>query len=192
MAETRTERDGILACERYPCHVERDDIEDSIRSAFANVRLRSGVSLRQAESIDDTIFGLEPAYVGRETDEVIEDWARVPESELLRDNIAHLDADGLRYYLPALMLWLLDHYDEDRWLSGSDMTAIGTISAIAPDQTFARRRWAIYDSFTAEQRTAIASYVEALPRLVRLDHEDAKRIGRSMNHYWRRFLRPSR
>jgi hypothetical protein len=172
--------------------VERDDIQEAIRSAFANARLGSGVSLRQAESIDGTIFGLEPAYVGREPDEITDDWTRVPETDLLRDNIAHLDADGLRYYLPALMLWLLDHYDEDRWLSGSDMTAIGTIGAIAPEQTFAARLWVIYDNFTAEQRTAIALYVEALPRLVRLDHEDATRVARSMNHYWRRFLPPSR
>jgi hypothetical protein len=187
-----TETRWIAGCLRYRSHVERDDIQDAIRSAFVNVRLRSGVSLRHAESIDGTIFGLEPAYIGRETDEVTDDWTRVPESELLRDNIAHLDAEGLRYYLPALMLWLLDHYDEDRWLSGSDMTAIGTIGAVAPEQQFATTLWAIYDSFTAEQRTAIASYVEALPRLVRLDHEDARRVARSMDGYWRRFLPPSR
>jgi hypothetical protein len=172
--------------------VERDDIQEAIRTAFAKVRLRSGVSLRQAQSIDGTIFGLEPTYVGREPDEITDDWMRVAESELLRDNIAHLDADGLRYYLPALMLWLLDHYDEDRWLSGSDMTAIGTIGAIAPEQQFATSLWAIYDAFTAEQRTAIASYVEALPRLVRLDHQDAMSVARSMDDYWRRFLPPSR
>jgi hypothetical protein len=192
MASTRTETGRISGPERTVATVERDYIQDAIRSAFANVRLRSGVSLRQAESIDGTIFGPEPAYVGRQTDEVTDDWTRVPESELLRDNVAHLDMDGLRYYLPALMLWLLDHYDEDRWLNGSDMTAIGTIGAIAPEQTFARRFWAIYDSFTAEQRTAIASYVEALPRLVSLDHEDATRVAWSMDDHWRRFLPPSR
>jgi hypothetical protein len=187
-----TETGRISGRGRYRSRVERDDIQEAIRSAFANARLGSGVSLRQAESIDGTIFGLEPAYVGREPDEITDDWTRVPESELLRDNIAHLDADGLRYYLPALMLWLLDHYDEDRWLSGSDMTAIGRIGAIAPAQQFATSLWEIYDAFTAEQRTAIASYVEALPRLVRLDHEDATRVARSMDDYWRRFLPASR
>jgi len=180
----------ISCCGRYRSHVERDDIQKAIQTAFAEVPLRSGVSLRQAESIDGTILCLEPTYVGREPDEISDDWMRVPESELLRDNIAHLDADGLRYYLPALMLWLLDHYDEDRWLSGSDMTAIGTMGAIAPEQQFATSLWAMYDTFTAEQRTAIASYVEALPRLVRLDHQDATRVARSMDDYWRRFLPP--
>lgn len=169
--------------------MERSDIEDAIRSAFAHVRLGSGVSLRQAESIDGTIFGLEPTYAGRLADEVTDDWTRVSESELLRDNVAHLDGDGLRYYLPALMLWLLDHYDDgDRWLRGSDMTAIGTISAIAPEESFAPSRWAMYDSWSAEQRAAIASFVEALPRLVRLDSADASSVARSLDRYWHRFL----
>jgi hypothetical protein len=172
--------------------MERDQIQAAIRSAFAGVTLRSGVSLRQAESIDGTIFGLEPTHLGPDPDEITDDWARIPESELLRDNIAHLDGDGLRYYLPALMLWLLDHYDEDRWLNGSDMTAIGTIDAIAPSPEFASRRWVFYDSFTEDQRTAIASYVDALPRFVHLDEEDAARVARSMDHYWGRFLPPSR
>jgi hypothetical protein len=171
---------------------ERNRIEAAIRSAFANVTLQSGVSLRQAESIDGTIFGLEPTHLGPDPDEITDDWGRIPNSELLRDNIAHLDGDGLRYYLPALMLWLIDHYEEDRWVMGSDMTAIGTMSAIAPSPEFASRRWALYDTFTAEQRTAIASFVEALPRLVHLNHEDATYVAISMEKYWHRFLQPSR
>jgi hypothetical protein len=171
-----------------PDDIERDRIEGAIHTAFAGITLRSGVSLRQAQSIDGTIFGLEPTHAGPDPDEITDDWASIPESELLRDNIAHLDVDGLHYYLPALMLWLLDHYDEDRWLRGSDMTAIGTIQAIAPDPAFAASRWATYDSFTADQRTAIASYVHALPRLVGLDHDDAARVAWAMDHYWHRFL----
>jgi hypothetical protein len=175
----------------YCKHVERDDIEEMIRVAFANVTLRSGISLRQAESIDRTSFGLEPTHSGPDPDEITNDWTRIPESELLRDNIAHLDPDGLRYYLPALMLWLLDHYGEDRWGSGSDMTVIGTIHAIAPSPEFAGRRWATYDTFTADQRTAIASFMQALPSLVSLDQEDATRVSRSMDRYWRHFLPPT-
>jgi hypothetical protein len=168
----------------YPQEMERDEIEANIRSAFAGVRLGSGVSLRQAQSIDGTIFGLEPTHVGPDSDEISDDWTRVPESELLRDNIAHLDPDGLRYYLPALMLWLLDHHDDDdRTGDGAEMTAIGTISAltgnVAQDMD---------DSFTPEQRTAIASYLEAIPRLVNLPQEDAARVAGSLDRHWGQFL----
>jgi hypothetical protein len=180
--------------ERHDIHdqVDRDHIRAAIRSAFASVTLRSGISLRQAESIDGTIFGLAPTHSAPDPEEITDDWASIPEAELLRDNVAHLDGNGLRYYLPALMLWLLDHYDEDRWLLGSDMTAIGTMSAIAPSAEVASRSWAFYDMFTDDQRAAIASYVEALPRLVHLDEEDATNVARSMDQYWRRFLPPPR
>jgi hypothetical protein len=163
---------------------------EAIRSAFADVRLRSGFSLRQAQAIDGTISGHEAWHGGPHPDEIIDDWTRVPESELLRDNIAHLDTDGLHYYLPALMLWLLDHYnDEDRLLTdGADMTAIGTMMALAPPPMFAGSYRDAYDSFSAEQRAAIASYVEALPRLVNLDYRDATGIEASLDDYWAQFL----
>jgi hypothetical protein len=171
--------------------MERDEIESAIRSAFANVRLGSGVSLRQAQAIDESIVGISRWEKGElRLSEVTDDWTLVPESELLRDCIAHLDAGGLRYYLPALMLWLLDHYgDENRlFTEGADMTAIGTLGALAPSSEVAGSYWRIYDTFSAEQRTAMASYVVALPRLVHLDREDATRVSRSMDRYWAQFL----
>ena len=94
--------------------MERETIEAAIRAAFAGVRLGSGVSLRQAQYIDlhyDDYSQTEFAALRRS--EEVDDWTKVPGDELSRDCIGHLDADGLRYYLPALMLWLLDHYDND-------------------------------------------------------------------------------
>ena len=77
------------------------------------MRLGSGVSLRQAAAIDDYMEGYTQAtFDALPEDEVTDDWALIPEDELRTDNVPHLDADGLRYYLPALMLWLLDHYSD--------------------------------------------------------------------------------
>lgn len=122
--------------------------------------------------------------------EVTDDWTRIPESELLRDNAVHLDPEGLRYYLPALMLWLLDHYHVDNWLTrdGVLMTTIATIMVLAPEPMFEEDSLLRYDNFTTEQRTAVASYLEALPRLVSLDHEDATSVARSIDRYWAQFL----
>jgi hypothetical protein len=39
-----------------------------------------------------------------------------------------------------------------------------------------------------EQKVAIAAYLEALPRLVNLDYEDATRAARSLDQYWHQFL----
>ena len=103
-----------------------------------------------------------------------------------------MDADGLGYYLPALMLWLLDHYDDDRIWTDSEMAAIGTLGALAPEPEFAASHWAIFDGFTIDQRAAIASYLVALPRLVHLDHQDATSVARSLDTYWAQFLPGSR
>lgn len=175
--------------------MERDDIEAAIRSAFAGIRLGSGISLRQAEVIDNYGRGYtEAEFKALPQSEISDDWTRIPDEELTREAmVPHLDADGLRYYLPASMLWLLAHYDEDRIETGADMTAIHTMGALAPYSEFAAGYWSRYDgAFSLEQRTAIASLVEALPRLVHLDHEDATRVDRSLDGYWRKFLRPSR
>ena len=173
-----------------PKRAERDDIEAAIRSAFAGVQLGSGVSLQEARFADErrSISAAELAAARRL--ETTDDWTLIPYAELARDNIAHLDAEGLRYYLPALMLWLLDHYDdEDEGMDDAvSMTVIGTVFALAPASEFAARQWEIYDRFTPAQRTAMARYVEALPRMVDLRYVDPTLIGRAMDRYWSRFL----
>ena len=172
--------------------MEREEVEAAIRTAFAGVQLGSGCSLQQARIIDEGLWvnlsGEEFAAIPRH--ETTDDWTRITESELLCDALAHLDADGLRYYLPALMLWLLNHYNDEDLIHDSEasMTAIGTMSALAPSAEFSRYRWGIYDAFTLQQRAAIAMYIEALPRLVKLDKVDATLVSRSLGRYWAQFL----
>ena len=44
--------------------MERDEIESAIRAAFADVRLGSGISLRQAQAIDFSILGVDTPNFG--------------------------------------------------------------------------------------------------------------------------------
>jgi hypothetical protein len=111
--------------------------------------------------------------------EIKDDWARVPFSDLDSDCIAHLDAEGLRYYLAPLMLSVIEHYD-----AGS-MRVIGTIGALDPRGPHGERRFSL---FTGEQRSAIAFFLETLPTLVDLWNEDAKVASRSRRSYWQQFL----
>ncbi|MFN8629900.1 MAG: DUF6714 family protein [Chloroflexota bacterium] len=114
----------------------------------------------------------------------------MPPEDLARDHIARLDAAGLRYYLPALALWLLDRYDEGEGRladEGVGMTVIGVIGALAPSELFADELYEIYDGFTPAQRGALAAYVAALPELVALDEVDAERIAVAVEEYWSQF-----
>jgi hypothetical protein len=157
----------------------RKEVEDTVRSAFAGTRLGHGVSLSIAELIDDWA---DPATVeallGTEPDEA---WTSIPVDELDRtENIAHLDAEGLRYYIPALMLRLLDDYQP------TEMRSIGTIAAL--DQR-SRHPLGFLELLTASQRRAIAIYVRALPDLVELRYEDSSRMSRAFEDVWSRELR---
>jgi hypothetical protein len=172
--------------------MERDAIETAIRSAFAGVRLGGGVSLRQADAIDASVFGIEtPDFESLPESDVTDDWTRIAPDALPNANISHLDANGLRYYLPAFMLWLLDHYDADRLgEETAAMTVIGTIMALAPPPEFDEAFRYRYSTFTDDQMRAVASYVEALPRLVHLDESDATSVNWAVDRLWRPFLQP--
>jgi uncharacterized protein DUF6714 len=143
--------------------------------------------MRQAEVIDRCEVD---QYTKLEFDriplsEVTEDWTLVPDDELTLGVISHLDAEGLHYYLPALLLFTLDHYADDNALAMTDMAVIGTIMALAPSKEFRAWQHAKFESaFTPEQRIAVAAYVEALPRLLELNPEDAPAIERAFDEYW--------
>lgn len=157
-----------------------EDLEAAIHAAFAGVKLGRGISLRQAEAIDRRQAMTGAVFDGLSPREVTDDWAAVPSDELDRDNIAHLDADGLRYYLPAFMLRLLGP-DVDT----SDMASIGTIFALDQRE---RHPPDFLELLSPEQRRTLARYVVGLPSLVELDHEDRTRLSRAFRDVWSRDL----
>ena len=162
---------------------DRTAVEAQIRAAFAGVRLGKGVSLRRAQAIDRYGEGMtDEEFETVPCAEITISWSDVPFSELERDCIAHLDDDGLRYYLPALMLSLLSNYDP------GSMRVIGTISALYPKNTGTPGR--SYEYLTDDQHRAIACFLYALPKLVTLDSEDAKCVSRALRNYWGKFASP--
>jgi len=170
----------------------RAQIEAAIRAAFAGVALGGGTSLRQTALLDasDEEVAQEELDAVR-AGEVTDDWTQVPGAELTAGALAQLDADGLRYYVPALLLWLLRHYDDAAERAADEavgLTVIGTLGSIAPSELFADELYEVYDGFTPGQQAAIAAYLEALPTLVRLDESDAERVAIAMDEYWGQYL----
>jgi len=107
----------------------RRAVEREIRTAFCGVTLGRGFSLMQAQLADnsrDAVRSALPAPTAHQ--EITDDWSRVPAAELERNCIAHLDALGFRYYIPALMLSVLNHYDS------SSMRVIGTLTGLYPQE----------------------------------------------------------
>jgi hypothetical protein len=159
----------------------RRAVEIEIRTAFRGVTLGQGISLRQAHFADR--FQDVPPQL--RMGEITDDWSQVPLNELESesDGIAHLDAFGFRYYIPALMLSVLNHYES------RSMRVIGTLSGLYPkkDNSWEYRMYR-YSLLNPEQKTAIARFLGALPKLVELDFQDQKIVPRALRNYWGEYL----
>src|SRR4051794_38305166 len=106
------------------------ELRQVIQTAFRGVTLDGGLSLRQGEICDN--FGKdgegkevsEGEFAAIPRTEITDDWSAISLEELERyPYLAHLDAKGFRYYIPALLLSLLQNSD-----AGS-MRVISTFSA---------------------------------------------------------------
>jgi hypothetical protein len=155
----------------------RSTIEKEIRVAFRGVTLGQGLSLREAQRADGFQKDV-PEGRG-----IIHDSSQVPLDHLERDCTAHLDAIGFRYYIPALMLSVLDHYES------ASMRVIGTLSGLYPKKDSA---WEYhinrYSLLNDAQKSAIAHFLSELPKLVDLDSEHQKIVPRALRNYWSKYL----
>jgi hypothetical protein len=176
---------GWCYCEDMDTLHLRRAVEGEIRQAFHGVTLGKGMSLRQAQYADrfqDAVRNAHSTSIGK--GEITNDWSQVSLDELERDCIALLDAFGFRYYIPALMLSVLDHYDP------SSMRVIGTLGGLYPKKDSWDHSMYQYSLLNSAQKTAIAHFLEALPRLVELDSEDQKIVPRALRNYWSEYLQP--
>lgn len=162
----------------------RRTLESDIQMSFRGVTLGGGISLRQAQFADRYRDGVTNANsVSPGPGEIVDDWSKVPLDELERDCISHLDAAGFRYYIPALMLSVLNHYDS------ASMRVIGTLSGLYPKKDdgweYHMQRYSLLNHV---QKTAIARFLAALPKLVELDLADQKIVSRALRNYWGEYL----
>lgn len=152
-----------------------------IEHAFQGVQLEDGLSLKQTKVVDNYGRGCSnEEFVALPQTEITDNWRSLPPEVLDEaDALAHLDQKGFRYYIPALMLRLLDNYDP------TSMMTIGTLSMLYP-KTESKKN--LYTLLSPDQKKAVSHFLDALPSLVRLDYEDKKIVPRSLRNYWSQFL----
>jgi hypothetical protein len=159
-----------------------DDILGAIDLAFADVVLGLGISLRQAQEIDryrQTLSDKE--FDELPLQEITDDWKRIPLAELELDCVAHLDAEGYRYYIPAFLKSVLKNYDP------SSMRVIGTLMSLYPKTDAWAYHMNQYDALNQEQCETLAKFLTFLPDMVPLDGEYRTMVSRALRNYWRRF-----
>jgi hypothetical protein len=162
----------------------RGAVESEIRTAFRGVKLGRGVSLIEAQATAGSRDAVWDTYSASLTPlGIVDDWSQLPLEELERDCVAHLDADGFRYYIPALMLSVLHDYDP------ASMRVIGTLSSLYPKKDDSWEYHMLrYSLLNHEQKKAIARFLAALPKLAQLDSEHQKVVPRALHNYWGEYL----
>ena len=162
--------------------MKKEQIKKVIETAFDGVTLDGGISLEQTKVIDNYGRGVsDEEFTAMPNKEVTNNWKEIPISQLDEaECLSHFDRKGFKYYIPALMLRLLENYDP------ISMMTIGTLSILYPKT----ETWAyLYSLLNEQQYQAIALYLQALPNLVELDtFEDKTVVDRAFNNYWSKFM----
>lgn len=144
---------------------------ERIERAFTDVRLESGVSIREADVVDDygTTEQRQSARAGDEKN----DWRRIPE-----DLIAHyywclpyFDARAMRFYLPAYMIYALKHCTD------ADMTVEFMFSALQKDSP-------LFNFFTPPQKAAVRRFLRYMIR----HSVFSKEARRALDEVWMKGL----
>ena len=129
-----------------------------ITAAFQNVVRGNGISLHEADVIDRTGYDNKNAKnrVAARRLDTDRRWQDVPDKDIENyyNILSFLDAEGLRYYAPAYMVWALKHFKTSGSMSSDSI--IYTFNPYLNTGHYERQleRFLI---FTAEQKTAMAT-----------------------------------
>ena len=87
-----------------------NNIKNIIIQAFDNVSYPKNITLYVAQSHDNHEYDEDEKY---KKSDFVGKWQDIPDSHIedCYCALSHLEPDGVRFYLPAFMLWVLDNYE---------------------------------------------------------------------------------
>lgn len=164
----------------------RDRVISQIHSAFADVELGNGMSLRRGELLDDWYphgFSeeeqerinkeLEEEHVGR--------WQDLPWTDLKKypSAFVYVGTEGRHFYTPALLTHAVR--SPECTIGGPLMFSFLFYLTKYPEQEYVSE----FESWSREQRAAVA---EAIKYLCEKDPEDAgDLLGEAYREYWKQW-----
>ena len=162
----------------------REQVIDEIRRAFADVSREDGVTLHEAEVIDD--YGsTEERAAARRLDTDLR-WQDVPDRLIQEysDTLCFVDVKGFRYYLPAYMIWAMRNHE-----TTDSLSATHPIFCLTLSDNPTHREWHLerFRAFDGPQARAIGRFLRFMAE--RADPGDAGLASRALDAYWGRFCR---
>jgi len=159
--------------EPVPPPVE-DLLIEQIRQAFAGVTLGAGIGLWQADAIDD--YGDEGEQSEARKRDELYDWSRIPTADLGFSNLCFVDADGMRFLLPAYMVDFVQRRVARHHRSDAALYAVTSMTDYTRSQ---------FTSLDARQRAAVAAFLRWYLRNEEASGGgDVEAITRALRDYW--------
>lgn len=160
--------------------VVRDTLIDEISRAFDGVTREGGISLREAEVIDD--LGDDDERIAARLLDTEKRWQDVParDIEYYFQSLTFLDAIGFRYYIPAFMIWTLR---EGR--TSDSATTEFTIYDLCPGIHSERLQPSMirqYGLLTEDQNAIVCRYLRFM-----VNHEGDEDAKLALESYWGQF-----
>ena len=153
-----------------------------ITSAFENVKRGNGVSLHEADVIDD--YGSKEERAAARLLDTDYCWQDVPEAEIARHHsrISFLDAEGFRYYAPVYMLWTLKYHKT------SDSASDFVLYAFNPNLNTNLYEYQMerFSLFTEEQNKAVCCFLQFMS-VYGEDNFDREDATKALIGYWDQF-----
>ncbi len=100
--------------------MRKDELIGRIRDSFDGVARPKDITLHVAEAHDNHDYERNELH---RLKDFVGPWQEIPEAHILAcpHALPHLDGQGLRYYLPAYMVWYLLNPNVDSWAYDSTL-----------------------------------------------------------------------
>jgi hypothetical protein len=162
----------------------REDLIRAIEERFADVRLDDGVTLHEANVIDD--YGTDEERMAARRLDNEDRWQEIPDKHIedYPAILCFVDLKGFRYHLPAYMRWSLRYFD-----SSDSFTTDSTIYILRLDKSDGLEAWnrERYEVFTEREGNVISRFLRFMVEQGD-DRVDAAEAARALELYWGNFL----
>lgn len=162
-----------------------------ITAAFDGVSREDGITLHEAQAIDD--YGSDAERAAAHTLDTETRWQDIPDEDIQCGYVvlSYLDPKGFRYYIPAYMVWVLRNLENNECES---MTPDSVESSFVGYKS--REQKARFALFTRQQSKAIAHFLKCwanhteqfyVEHGMEYDRED-NALNQALGYYWGQFL----
>ena len=163
--------------------MNKEELKKYIETVFDDMPHPNLITLHVAQAHDDWDYDNDLKHRRKDFKG---HWKDIPSEHLrgCRDALAHLDAAGLRYYLPAYMIWVLNDFGEH----DIDDFVLYTFDNSPKDREMNKYFRARFSLFNKEQLRACALFVKYCAENDPEDLIDVSFAQKKYDRHWHEYI----